>query len=208
MFEFTFSKKVNAGTGQFNKDGKEIKARKEVGKHPVMIPDFQDIFAAVTAEGADALKKDEKGESIANVFASPEVQYIFDAVAERTKARFAEFVGDDGSLSAKYVPWASLLDLADPAFAKNVAEEFASLVKAHILSLGKSEGLAGKIAEKVTPLITDSLKADAPSNKELVSKYIASTFESLTEVQQSRYEARVGILVDAVESKPEILSDD
>ena len=207
MFEFAYIKKVNAGTGQF-KDGKEIKARKEIGKHPVMIPDFQDIFAAMTAEGADALKKTEKGEPIANVFASPEVQYIFDAVAERTKARFGEFINDDGSLSSKYVPWASLLDLADPAFAKNVAEEFASLVKAHILSQGKSEKLAGKIAEKVTPLITDSLKADAPSNKALVSKYIASTFESLTEAQQARFEARVGILVEAVESNPEILSDD
>ena len=207
MFEFTFSKKVNAGTGQF-KDGKEIKARKEVGKHPVMIPDFQDILSALTAENADMLKKDEKGEPIAKVFASPEVQYIFDAVAERTKARFGEFVNDDGSLSSKYVPWASLLDLSDPAFAKNVAEEFAALVKAHILAQGKSEALAGKIAAKLTPVITDSLKADAPTNKMLVSKYIASTFESLSEVQQARFEARVGILVEAVESNPEILSDD
>ena len=207
MFEFTFSKKVNAGTGQF-KDGKEIKARKEVGKHPVMIPDFQDILNAITAEGADALKKTEKGEPIANVFASPEVQYIFDAVAERTKARFGEFVNDDGSLSSKYVPWASLLDLSDPSFAKNVAEEFASLVKAHIISLGKSEGLAGKIAAKVTPVTTDGLKTDAPSNKALVSKYVASTFESLTEEQQSRFEARVSTLVEAVESEPELLSDD
>ena len=207
MFEFTFTKKVNAPTGVF-KDGKEVKARKEVGKHPVMVPDFQDIFNAITAEGADALKKTEKGEPIANVFASPEVQYIFDAVAERTKARFGEFINDDGSLSSKYVPWASLLDLADPAFAKNVAEEFASLVKAHILSQGKSEKLAGKIAAKIAVVITDGLKADAPSNKALVSKYIASTFESLTEAQQARYEARVGILVEAVESNPEILSDD
>ena len=207
MFEFTFTKKVNAGTGVF-KDGKEVKVRKEVGKLPVMIPDLQDIFNAVTAENADVLKRDEKGESIANVFVSPEVQYIFDAVAEKTKARFAEFVGDDGTLSPKYVPWNSLLDLSDPSFAKNVAEEFASLVKAHILSLGKSEGLAAKIAAKVTPVTTDGLKTDAPSNKALVSKYVASTFESLTEEQQSRFEARVSALIDAVESEPEILSDD
>ena len=39
MFSFTFTKKVNAPTGTF-KDGKEIKARKEVGKLPVLIPDF------------------------------------------------------------------------------------------------------------------------------------------------------------------------
>ena len=207
MFQFTFTKKVNAGTGTY-KDGKEVKARKEVGKLPVMIPDFQDILSAVTAEGADTLKKTEKGEPIANVFLSPEVQYIFDAVAEKTKARFAEFVGDDGSLSSKYVPWNSLLDLSDPSFAKNVAEEFASLVKAHILSLGKSEGLAVKISAKVTPVTTDGLKADAPSNKALVSKYIASTFESLDENQQSRFEARFGTLVEAVESEPELLSDD
>ena len=207
MFEFTFSKKVNAGTGQF-KDGKEIKARKEVGKHPVMIPDFQDIFNAITAENAEVLKKTEKGEPIANVFASPEVQYIFDAVAERTKARFGEFVNDDGSLSSKYVPWASLLDLSDPSFAKNVAEEFASLVKAHIISLGKSEGLAGKIAAKVTPVSVTGLQTDAPSNKLLVSKYVASTFESLDDAQQSRFEARVSTLVEAVESEPELLSDD
>ena len=207
MFEFTFTKKVNAGTGTY-KDGKEIKARKEVGKHPVMIPDFQDILNAITAEGADALKKTEKGEPIANVFASPEVQYIFDAVAEKTKARFGEFVNDDGSLSSKYVPWASLLDLSDPSFAKNVAEEFASLVKAHIISLGKSEGLAGKIAAKVTPVSVTGLQTDAPSNKALVSKYVASTFESLTEEQQSRFEARVSTLVEAVESEPELLSDD
>ena len=207
MFEFTFTKKVNAGTGVF-KDGKEVKVRKEVGKLPVMIPDLQDIFNAVTAENADVLKRDEKGESIANVFVSPEVQFIFDSVAEKTKARFAEFVGDDGSLSSKYVPWNSLLDLSDPSFAKNVAEEFASLVKAHILSLGKSEGLAVKIAAKVTPVTTDGLKTDAPSNKALVSKYVASTFESLTEDQQSRFEARVSTLVEAVESEPELLSDD
>ena len=207
MFQFTFTKKVNAGTGQF-KDGKEIKARKEVGKLPVLIPDFQDILSAVTAEGADVLKKTEKGESIANCFVSPEVQYIFDAVTEKTKARFAEFVGDDGSLSPKYVPWATLLDLSDPSFAKNVAEEFASLVKAHILSLGKSEGLAAKIAVKITPVTTDGLKTDAPSNKALVSKYVASTFESLDEDQQARFEARVSTLVEAVESEPEILSDD
>ena len=207
MFEFTFTKKVNAPTGVF-KDGKEVKARKEVGKHPVMVPDFQDIFNAITAEDAEVLKKTEKGEPIANVFVSPEVQYIFDAVAEKTKARFGEFVNDDGSLSYKYVPWASLLDLSDPSFAKNVAEEFASLVKAHILSLGKSEGLAGKIAAKVTPVTTDGLKTDAPSNKALVSKYVASTFESLTEEQQSRFEARVSILVEAVESEPELLSHD
>jgi len=207
MFEFTFTKKVNAGTGVF-KDGKEVKARKEVGKLPVMIPDFQDILAAVTAENADVLKRNDKGVEIANCFVSPEVQYIFDAVAEKTKARFAEFVADDGSLSPKYVPWNSLLDLSDPAFAKNVAEEFASLVKAHILSLGKSEGLAAKIAAKVTPVTTDSLKTDAPSNKALVSKYVASTFESLTEEQQSRFEARVSTLVEAVESEPELLSDD
>lgn len=207
MFQFTFTKKVNAGTGTF-KDGKEVKARKEVGKLPVMIPDFQDILNAVTAENAEVLKQDEKGKSIANVFVSPEVQYIFDAVAEKTKARFAEFVGDDGSLSPKYVPWNSLLDLSDPSFAKNVAEEFASLVKAHILSLGKSEGLAAKIAAKVTPVSVAGLQTDAPSNKVLVSKYIASTFESLTEEQQSRFEARFGTLVEAVESEPELLSDD
>ena len=207
MFEFTFSKKVNAGTGQF-KDGKEIKARKEVGKHPVMIPDFQDIFNAITAENAEVLKKTEKGEPIANVFVSPEVQFIFDSVASATKARFGEFVNDDGSLSSKYVPWASLLDLSDPSFAKNVAEEFASLVKAHIISLGKSEGLAVKIAAKVAPVSVTGLQTDAPSNKLLVSKYVASTFESLDDAQQSRFEARVSTLVEAVESEPEILSDD
>lgn len=207
MFQFIFTKKVNAGTGTY-KDGKEVKARKEVGKLPVMIPDYMDIYNAVTADDAGVLKKTEKGELIANVFVSPEVQYIFDAVAEKTKARFAEFVGDDGSLSPKYVPWNSLLDLSDPAFAKNVAEEFASLVKAHILSLGKSEGLAVKISAKVTPVTTDGLKTDAPSNKALVSKYVASTFESLTEEQQSRFEARVTALIEAVESEPEILSDD
>ena len=207
MFSFTFTKKVNAPTGTF-KDGKEIKVRKEVGKLPVMIPDFSDILNAMTAENADVLKKTEKGEFIANVFVSPEVQFIFDAVSEKTKNRFAEYVLDDGSLSSKYVPWNSLLDLSDPAFARNIAEEFASLVKAHILSLGKSEGLAAKIAAKVTPVTTDSLKTDAPSNKALVSKYVASTFESLTEEQQSRFEARVSTLVEAVESEPEILSDD
>lgn len=207
MFEFTFTKKVNAGTGTF-KDGKEVKTRKEVGRLPVMIPDFQDIFSAVTAEGASDLKKTEKGESVANCFVSPEVQYIFDAVAEKTKARFAEFVADDGSLSSKYVPWNSLLDLSDPAFARNIAEEFASLVKAHILSLGKSEGLAAKIAAKITPVSVAGLQTDAPSNKLLVSKYVASTFESLDEAQQSRFEARVSTLVEAVESEPELLSDD
>lgn len=207
MFEFTFTKKVNAGTGTY-KDGKEIKARKEVGKLPVMIPDFADIYNAVTADGADSLKRTEKGEPIANCFNSPEVQYIFDAVAEKTKARFAEFVADDGTLSPKYVPWASLLDLSDPAFAKNVAEEFSALVKSHILSLGKSEGLAVKIAAKVTPVSVAGLQTDAPSNKLLVSKYVASTFESLDEAQQSRFEARVSAIIDAVESEPEILSDD
>lgn len=207
MFEYTFTKKVNAGTGIY-KDGKEVKARKEVGKLPVMIPDFQDILNAVTAENADVLKRTEKGEPIANVFVSPEVQYIFDSVMEKTKARFAEFVTDDGSLSPKYVPWNSLLDLSDPSFAKNIAEEFAALVKAHILSLGKSEALAVKISAKVTPVTIDGLQTDAPSNKVLVSKYIASTFESLDEDQQSRFEARFGTLVDAVESEPELLSDD
>ena len=207
MFQFIFTKKVNAGTGTY-KDGKEVKARKEVGKLPVMIPDFQDILNAMTEDGAEALKKGEKGESIPNCFVSPEVQYIFDAVAEKTKARFAEYVADDGSLSPKYVPWNSLLDLSDPAFAKNVAEEFSALVKAHILSLGKSEGLAAKIAAKVTPVSVAGLQTDAPSNKTLVSKYVASTFESLTEEQQSRFEARVSTLVEAVESEPEILSDD
>jgi len=207
MFQFIFTKKVTAGTGTY-KDGKEVKARKEVGKLPVLIPDFLDIFSAVTADDADALKKTEKGESIANCFVSPEVQYIFDAVAEKTRARFAEFVADDGSLSPKYVPWATLLDLSDPSFAKNIAEEFASLVKAHILSLGKSEGLAGKISAKVTPVTVAGLQIDAPQNKLLVSKYIASTFESLDEEQQSRFEARFGTLVEAVESEPELLSDD
>lgn len=207
MFQFIFTKKVNAGTGTY-KDGKEIKARKEVGKLPVMIPDFSDILNAITAEGADALKKSEKGEPIANVFVSPEVQFIFDSVAEKTKARFAEYVADDGSLSSKYVPWSSLLDLSDPAFAKNIAEEFASLVKSHIISLGKSEGLAAKIAAKVAPVSVTGLQTDAPSNKALVSKYVASTFESLPEEQQSRFEARVTALIDAVESEPEILADD
>ena len=207
MFAFTFTKKVNAGTGVF-KDGKEVKARKEVGKLPVLIPDFADIYNAMTADGADILKKTEKGESIANVFLSPEVQYIFDAVAEKTKARFAEYVADDGSLSQKYVPWNTLLDLSDPAFAKNVAEEFSALVKAHILSIGKSEGLAVKIALKVVPVSVTGLQTDAPTNKMLVSKYVASTFESLTEEQQSRFEARVTALIDAVESEPELLSDD
>ena len=207
MFQFTFTKKVNAGTGQF-KDGKEIKARKEVGKLPVLIPDFADIYNAITAENAEVLKKTETGEPIANCFVSPEVQFVFDAVANTTKARFAEFVADDGTLSPKYVPWNSLLDLSDPSFAKNIAEEFASLVKSHILSLGKSEGLAVKIAAKVTPVSTDGLKTDAPSNKGLVSKYVASTFESLNEDQQSRFEARVTALIEAVESEPEILSDD
>lgn len=207
MFQFIFTKKVNAGTGTY-KDGKEIKARKEVGKLPVMIPDFQDIYNAITAENAEVLKKTEKGEPIANVFVSPEVQFIFDSVASATKARFAEFVGDDGSLSSKYVPWNSLLDLSDPAFAKNIAEEFASLVKSHIISLGKSEGLAAKIAAKVAPVSVTGLQTDAPSNKALVSKYVASTFESLDDAQQSRFEARVTALIDAVESEPEILSDD
>ena len=207
MFEFTFTKKVNAPTGVF-KDGKEVKARKEVGKLPVMVPDFQDIYNAITAENAEVLKKTEKGEPIANVFVSPEVQFIFDSVANATKARFAEFVADDGSLSSKYVPWASLLDLSDPAFARNVAEEFAGLLKAHILALGKSQGLADKLAARITPVSTDVLKTDAPSNKALVSKYVASTFESLSEEQQSRFEARVTSLIDAVESEPELLSDD
>ena len=207
MFQFTYTKKVNAPTGVF-KDGKEVKARKEVGKLPVMIPDFADILCAMTAENSEVLKKNEKGEEIANCFASAEVQFIFDAVAEKTKARFAEFVNDDGTLSPKYVPWNTLLDLSDPSFAKNVAEEFSALVKSHILSLGKSEGLAVKIAAKVTPVSTDGLKTDAPSNKALVSKYVASTFESLDEDQQSRFEARVSTLVEAVESEPELLSDD
>ncbi len=173
-----------------------------------MIPDFQDIYNAITAENAEVLKKTEKGEPIANVFVSPEVQFIFDAVSEKTENRFAEFVMVDGTLSSKYVPWTSLLDLSDPAFAKNVAEEFAGLLNAHILSLGKSQGLADKLALKVAPVSTDGLKADAPSNKALVSKYVASTFESLPEEQQSRFEARVTALIDAVESEPEILSDD
>ena len=207
MFSFTFTKKVNAGTGTF-KDGKEIKARKEVGKLPVMIPDFYDIFNAVTADGAEALKKNEKGGNIANVFVSPEVQFIFDAVSEKTKARFSEFVLDDGTLSNKYVPWNSLLDLSDPAFAKNVAEEFAGLLKAHIMALGKSQGLADKLSARVTPVSTDALKTDAPSNKGLVSKYVASTFESLSEEQQARFEARVTSIIEAVESEPELLSDD
>ena len=207
MFQFTFTKKVNAGTGNFV-NGKEVKARKEVGKLPVMIPDFMDILNAVTAEGAEVLKKNEKNEPIANVFVSPEVQYVFDAVAEKTKARFSEFVMDDGTLSNKYVPWTSLLDLSDPAFARNVAEEFASLLKAHILSLGKSQGLADKLSLRITPVSTDVLKTDAPSNKGLVSKYVASTFESLSEEQQARFEARVTALIEAVESEPELLSDD
>jgi hypothetical protein len=207
MFSFTFTKKVNAGTGNFV-NGKEVKARKEVGKLPVMIPDFYDIFNAVTADGAEALKKNEKGGNIANVFVNPEVQFIFDAVSEKTKNRFAEFVLDDGSLSNRYVPWNSLLDLSDPAFAKNVAEEFAGLLKAHILSLGKSQGLADKLSARVTPVSTDALKTDAPSNKGLVSKYVASTFESLSEEQQSRFEARVTSIIEAVESEPELLSDD
>ena len=207
MFEFIFTKKVNAGTGTF-KDGKEIKARKEVGKLPVLIPDFTDILTAMMADTADALKKNEKGEFISNVFVNPEVQFIFDAVSEKTKNRFAEFVLDDGTLSSKYVPWNSLLDLSDPAFAKNVAEEFAGILKAHILSLGKSQGLADKLALKVTPVSTDGLKTDAPSNKGLVSKYVASTFESLSEEQQARFEARVTSIIEAVESEPELLSDD
>jgi hypothetical protein len=61
MFSFTFTKKVNAGTGNFQ-GRKEIKARKEVGKLPVLIPDFNDILDAMTADGADVLKKNEKGE--------------------------------------------------------------------------------------------------------------------------------------------------
>ncbi len=207
MFSFTFTKKVNAPTGNFV-NGKEVKARKEVGKLPVLVPDFADILSAVTADGAEALKKSEKGEPIANVFVSPEVQFIFDAVSEKTKNRFAEFVLDDGTLSSKYVPWNSLLDLSDPAFAKNIAEEFAGILKAHILSLGKSQGLADKLALKVTPVSTDGLKTDAPSNKGLVSKYVASTFESMTEEQQARFEARVTALIEAVESEPELLSDD
>lgn len=207
MFQFIFTKKVNAPTGTF-KDGKEIKARKEVGKLPVLIPDFMDILSAMTAENSEVLKKDEKGKEIANVFVSPEVQFIFDAVAEKTKARFAEFVNDDGTLSSKYVPWSSLLDLSDPSFAKNIAEEFASLVKSHIISLGKSEGLAAKIAAKVAPVSVAGLQMDAPSNKALVSKYVASTFESLDEAKQARFEARVTALIDAVESEPELLSDD
>ena len=207
MFSFTFTKKVNVGTGTF-KDGKEIKARKEVGKLPVLIPDFNDILVAMMADTADVLKKNEKGECITNCFASPEVQFIFDAVAEKTKARFSEFVLDDGTLSSKYVPWTSLLDLSDPAFARNVAEEFAGILKAHILSLGKSQGLADKLALKVTPVSTDGLKTDAPSNKGLVSKYVASTFEAMGEEQQARFEARVTSLIEAVESEPELLSDD
>ena len=207
MFQFTFTKKVNAPTGTY-KDGKEIKARKEVGKLPVLIPDFTDILTAMMADTADALKKNEKGEFISNVFVNPEVQFIFDAVSEKTKNRFAEFVLDDGTLSSKYVPWNSLLDLSDPAFAKNIAEEFAGILKAHILSLGKSQGLADKLALKVTPVSTDGLKTDAPSNKGLVSKYVASTFESLNEDQQSRFEARVTSIIEAVESEPELLSDD
>lgn len=207
MFSFNFVKKINAGTGTY-KDGKEVKARKEVGKLPVMIPDFQDILNAITAENADILKKTEKGELIRNCFVSPEVQFIFDAVSEKTKNRFAEFVMDDGTLSSKYVPWATLLDLSDPAFARNIAEEFAGLLKAHILSLGKSQGLADKLSARVTPVSTDVLKTDAPSNKALVSKYVASTFESMTEEQQARFEARVTALIDAVESEPELLSDD
>ncbi len=207
MFSFTFTKKVNAGTGNFV-NGKEVKARKEVGKLPVMIPDFTDILNAVTAENADTLKKNEKNEPIANVFVSPEVQFIFDAVSEKTKARFSEYVQDDGTLSSKYVPWATLLDLSDPAFARNIAEEFASLLKAHILSLGKSQGLADKLSARVTPVSTDVLKTDAPSNKGLVSKYVASTFESLSEEQQARFESRVTSLIEAVESEPELLSDD
>lgn len=207
MFSFNFVKKINAGTGNFI-NGKEVKARKEVGKLPVLVPDFLDILNAVTAEGAEALKKNEKGEPIANVFVSPETQFIFDAVAEKTKARFAEFVMDDGSLSSKYVPWTSLLDLSDPAFARNVAEEFAGLLKAHILALGKSQGLADKLSLRITPVSTDALKTDAPSNKALVSKYVASTFESLSEEQQARFEARVTSIIEAVESEPELLSDD
>ena len=207
MFSFTFTKKVNAPTGNFV-NGKEVKTRKEVGKLPVLIPDFTDILNAVTADGAEVLKKNEKGESILNCFVSPEVQFIFDSVAEKTKNRFAEFVLDDGSLSSKYVPWNSLLDLSDPAFARNIAEEFAGLLKAHILALGKSQGLADKLSARITPVSTDVLKTDAPSNKALVSKYVASTFESLSEEQQARFEARMTALVEAVESEPELLSDD
>ena len=207
MFSFNFVKKINAPTGTF-KDGKEIKARKEVGKLPVMIPDFNDILTAMMADTADVLKKNEKGEFISNCFVSPEVQFIFDAVAEKTKARFSEYVLDDGTLSPKYVPWNSLLDLSDPAFAKNVAEEFAGLLKAHILALGKSQSLADKLSVRITPVSTDVLKTDAPSNKGLVSKYVASTFESLSEEQQARFEARVTTLIEAVESEPELLSDD
>lgn len=207
MFSFNFVKKINAGTGNFV-NGKEVKARKEVGKLPVMIPDFTDILNAVTADGSDVLKKNEKGELISNCFVSPEVQFIFDAVAEKTKNRFAEFVLDDGTLSPKYVPWATLLDLSDPAFARNIAEEFAGLLKAHILTLGKSQGLADKLAVRITPVSTDGLKTDAPSNKGLVSKYVASTFESLSEEQQARFESRVTSIIEAVESEPELLSDD
>lgn len=207
MFSFTFTKKVNAGTGNFV-NGKEVKARKEVGKLPVMLPDFYDILSAITSDGAEALKRNEKGEPIANVFVNPEVQFIFDAVAEKTKNRFSEFVLDDGSLSSKYVPWTSLLDLSDPAFARNIAEEFAGLLKAHIMALGKSQNLADKLSARVTPVSTDALKTDAPSNKGLVSKYVASTFESLSEEQQARFEARVTALIEAVESEPELLSDD
>ena len=166
-----------------------------------------DILSAMTAENSEVLKKRERqGDRQRVRFAGGAIHLR--RGGRKDQARFAEFVNDDGTLSSKYVPWSSLLDLSDPSFAKNIAEEFASLVKSHIISLGKSEGLAAKIAAKVAPVSVAGLQMDAPSNKALVSKYVASTFESLDEAKQARFEAQVTALIDAVESEPELLSDD
>jgi hypothetical protein len=150
-----------------------------------------------------------KANSSATFSFRPEVQFIFDSVAEKTKNRFSEFVMDDGTLFQQICSMGYACSTLRPG----IRQERCGRVRrsaqgSHYGSREKSKVLADKLSARVTPVSTDVLKTDAPSNKGLVSKYVAGTFESLSEEQQARFEARVTSIIEAVESEPELLSDD
>lgn len=194
------------GTGTF-KNGKEIGERKLVGKVSILLPEVQDVVSHFAKP--ESLVKNDKKEWTDNITQWIE-KTIQSAAESLAKGRL---VPDSVEWKAGFSAWMNFAELATPSEAERgqhfaLAKEVATGVYAHIRALGKSEQLASKVSALLADIKLSGLKETVITNKNIVSKYLASYMETLTEAEQAKYESRFTQIVEAATVEAESFDDE
>ena len=194
------------GTGVF-KNGKEVGERKLVGKVSILLPEVQDVVSHFAKP--ESLVKNDKKEWTDNItiWIEKTIQGAAEALAK------GRLVPDSTEWKPGFSAWTSFAELATPSEAERgqhfaLAKEVAAGVYAHIKALGKSDSLATKISALLADIKLSGLKETLTANKNLVSKYLASYMETLTEAEQAKYESRFTQIVEAATVEAESFDDE